>query len=171
MYNIYMDETEELKRKIETLNDAISNLEKKVNDLYSGTGFPVEVEQTLVKRGFLKNYQTLIFNNASGDEFKVLLIDHNNDRTALGGDFITRYVPYTVDPSTDTFTSVNNVLADTQQVIPYSSGAALPSPLASGVIYWVRDASANTFKLSATSGGAAVNITTKGTGVQYISKV
>jgi hypothetical protein len=40
-----------------------------------------------------------------------------------------------------------------------------PAPLVSGTVYFVRSADADAFQLSATSGGAAINITGKGSGL------
>ena len=51
------------------------------------------------------------------------------------------------------------------QVIRFS-GASLPAPLSSGTNYYVRDVTTNTFKVSTTSGGAAVNLTTAGSGTR-----
>lgn len=53
--------------------------------------------------------------------------------------------------------------------LQFESTGALPTGLAVGALYFVRDASANTFSVSATLGGAA--ITTSGTqsGLQFIS--
>lgn len=51
------------------------------------------------------------------------------------------------------------------QVIRFS-GAALPAPLSSSTNYYVRDVTTNTFKVSLSSGGSVVNITTTGSGTR-----
>jgi hypothetical protein len=54
------------------------------------------------------------------------------------------------------------------QIVRFS-GAALPAPLATGTNYYVRDVTTNTFKVSATSGGSAVNLTTAGSGTRQVA--
>ena len=61
----------------------------------------------------------------------------------------------------DIFTKTAHGLTDTTPVIlSFSSGF---TGITSGTRYFVRDADANTFKLAATSGGAAIDITVAGT--------
>lgn len=68
---------------------------------------------------------------------------------------------FTVDPATDTFRSPGHGLADTNTVVVYNGSA--PGGLTLGTtVYFVRDATADTFKLAATSGGVAIDITSAG---------
>lgn len=50
-------------------------------------------------------------------------------------------------------------------VIDAGAGGVLPTGLAEGTIYYVRDVSGDTFKLAATSGGSAIDLTTDGAGI------
>ena len=50
------------------------------------------------------------------------------------------------------------------------TGASLPAPLLANTNYYVRDVTTNTFKLSLTSGGSAINLTTAGTGLRQIGR-
>lgn len=59
-----------------------------------------------------------------------------------------------------------NFFSDDQQVTLTSTGS-LPSPLLTGQFYYVIDATTNSFKLSLTSGGSAIDITDTGVGVHY----
>src|SRR3990167_5004911 len=63
----------------------------------------------------------------------------------------------------DTITSTAHGLSNGNQVI-LTTTTTLPAPLTLAYGYYVINSAANTFKLSATSGGAAVNITDTGTG-------
>lgn len=74
----------------------------------------------------------------------------------------------TANASTDVLTtSVNH---DYIAGLPITfSGSSLPAPLTSTAIYYVRDVTANTFKVAATSGGAAIDLTTGGTGIITVS--
>jgi hypothetical protein len=66
--------------------------------------------------------------------------------------------------STDVITSTAHGFANTQKVVlvDVSGGAGLTSQsqTAIGVVYYVRDAATDTFKLAATSGGSAIDFTT-----------
>ncbi|HUV67481.1 MAG TPA: DUF3168 domain-containing protein [Sedimentisphaerales bacterium] len=58
-------------------------------------------------------------------------------------------------------------LNDTDTVQFYSS-TTLPDPLAVGTTYYVRDKTANTFKVAYASGGAAINLTDAGVGTHWV---
>ena len=63
----------------------------------------------------------------------------------------------------DTITSTGHGLYN-GQIVSVSSTGTLPAPLAAGTKYYVTTSAANTFKLSLTSGGTAVDITSIGSG-------
>jgi hypothetical protein len=69
----------------------------------------------------------------------------------------------TVDSSTDTVTWNSHGMSDGQKIGFFAS--VIPGGLSAGTLYFVRDASTNTFKVAATSGGAAIDITSNGTSV------
>lgn len=69
---------------------------------------------------------------------------------------------FTADNTTDTLTSTAHGYTNGTMVI--FPPKALPAPLVAGNIYYVIAAAANTFQVSLTSGGAAVDLTTNGTG-------
>jgi hypothetical protein len=81
-------------------------------------------------------------------------------------------IVYTANSTTDVLTSTAHPFSDDDEVIVSNSGGAPPSPLVAGTGYFVRDATANTLKLAATLGGAAINLTTNGTGTNslYMSR-
>lgn len=78
---------------------------------------------------------------------------------------------FTANAGTDVLTEVGTVLANGNSVQVSNSGGALPAPLVAGTTYFVRDKTGDTFKLAATSGGAAIDITTNGTGTNSIKNV
>lgn len=71
---------------------------------------------------------------------------------------------FVVDPTTDTFTSASHGLANGTIVEVESENGTLPAPLADNTPYYIISTATNTFQLSLTSGGAAINITTTGDG-------
>lgn len=71
-------------------------------------------------------------------------------------------VAFTGAAATDLITSTAHGLAAGDQIV--LTGGSLPTGLVAATTYFVRDVSANTFKLAATSGGAAIDITVDGSG-------
>lgn len=77
---------------------------------------------------------------------------------------------FTADLTTDVLTSTAHGLVANQTVTVRNAGGGLPAGLLATLKYYVRDVTANTFKLSLTAGGAAIDITSNGTGTQYVSR-
>ncbi len=75
--------------------------------------------------------------------------------------------PFTAAIS-DVCTLVGHGLTNGQVVTVRNTGGALPGGLVAGHAYYVVAATADTFQLSLTSGGAAVDLTSTGTGVQFL---
>lgn len=68
----------------------------------------------------------------------------------------------------DTITIPGHSLAVDERVAFYAAfGSALPTGLTEGTIYWVKTVSGDDITVSATQGGAAVNITAVGDGVAF----
>lgn len=74
---------------------------------------------------------------------------------------------FTADNTTNVFTKVSHGMSNGQAVLVNNVGGALPSGLAVNTLYYVINATTNTFQLSTSVGGSAVDITTNGTGTQY----
>ncbi len=68
----------------------------------------------------------------------------------------------TVDISTNVFNAPGHGFADGYDVL--FTGEVLPAPLQKRVVYFVRDTSGSTFKVAATLGGTAIDITDVGVG-------
>jgi hypothetical protein len=78
-----------------------------------------------------------------------------------------------VDISTETFTYTSHGYSSGDAVVYYNGGGTSVTGLTSGTTYYVISAglTANAFRVSATSGGSAVNITGTGNDAQYFFKV
>ena len=76
---------------------------------------------------------------------------------------------FTVDVTTDVFRQVAHGYLDTDQVVFY--GDTVPAGLTAGTIYFVRDKTADTYKVAATSGGVAINITAEAGNACVVSKI
>gem|GEM_PF-4373969 len=70
-----------------------------------------------------------------------------------------------VDESTDIFSSISHSLVNGETLV--FNGTSLPSGINASTIYYVIEASADTFKVSTTAQGPAVSITTAGTDVEW----
>lgn len=78
---------------------------------------------------------------------------------------------FTAANATEIFTSNGHGLLNGQKARVTNSGGALPAGLSAGVDYFLTAVAANTFQLSLTVGGAAVLISTDGTGVHTLNPV
>lgn len=66
-----------------------------------------------------------------------------------------------LDATSDAFTSYSHGYTNGQQVLVYDTNVAgLPTGFTEGTVYFVVSATTDTFQLSATSGGAAITVTT-----------
>lgn len=74
-----------------------------------------------------------------------------------------------VDPATDVFSSPSHGFAADDAVVFYAD--TVPGPLVEGTKYYVRDVTANSFKVAATAGGSAIDITSVGGSACVVSKI
>ncbi len=110
-------------------------------------GFPTSTE-------ILNTLNTLYFEQS----FFVILLDDQRsvfNFTAATNDVITA--------------TGHDYILNTPVQVDVSGGGTLPAPLVAGTTYYVRDVASNTFKLSATINGAAIDITNVGTGLFTIT--
>jgi hypothetical protein len=75
---------------------------------------------------------------------------------------------FTADASANTLTATGNDLVDGLPV-QLTTTSILPAPLTTGTNYYVRDRSGDTFKLAATAGGTAIDLTNTGSGTHTIT--
>ena len=73
------------------------------------------------------------------------------------------FLPAAVNIGTETITIAGHGFSEGSQIV-FSSSGTLPSPLVSGIVYYTKNVSINTFQVSLTSGGATVDLTTIGSG-------
>lgn len=71
----------------------------------------------------------------------------------------------TADAALETLTASGAHTFTAGQALRLTTTGGLPAPLALGTTYYVRDPTTTTFRLSATTGGAAIDLTNAGTGV------
>jgi ELWxxDGT repeat protein len=75
---------------------------------------------------------------------------------------------FTADAATDTLTLNAHGFNNGVTVQVSNIGGALPGGVVANTLYYIVNATTNTFKLSTTLGGAAINLTNNGTGTQFV---
>lgn len=96
---------------------------------------------------------------------------------ALSGGTFYAYAPngstgvfdFTADATTDIITAPAHGFANGDTVTFY--GGTPPGGLTEGTVYFVRDVTTDTFKVAATNGGAAINLTSVGSQLCVVSKI
>jgi hypothetical protein len=157
------------------MNNDIEQLKKDVAELKAWKeqrllqqiSYPLDTQSiTILNRYFPRiiNDLVLYFGGASGRGFEYLFLKQDNTTFQINKD---QSQPYTVNATSDIFTVQNHGYQANDQVVVFTSDTQ-PTPLVLGTTYFVVSPSALTFKLSATSGGSAINITDTGVGLQFI---
>lgn len=72
-------------------------------------------------------------------------------------------------PSSDTIYCPSHGWSDTQTIVFWKG--TVPGGLTEGTVYYVRDATSDTFKVAATAGGTAIDITSAGTSNCLVSNI
>lgn len=104
-----------------------------------------------------------------------VLYQDRNTRSVYRGARINYKEVLDNTPQTVTFTNATDIvnltdhgLQDGEPVV-FSTTDTLPDELTAGTTYYVRDVTDDTFKIAATSGGSAINITDDGTGTHKVA--
>jgi len=153
--------------QIVELEQKVADLSRKVEDFTNPALIPEQFLKALVSKGFVRaDFDIITFENASAGTFPSFMADFKEKRGLISYTPSDRLVLYTARTN-DTLTSVNHGLSNTQQVYALTTGQH-PAPLNPQQVFFVRDATTDTFKVALSSGGAAVNITTVGSGNNYM---
>jgi len=158
--------TPEEKQQFEALKQEAANLKRELDTFKNPATISELFLSALVKKGFLRSNLDITYLSNSNLEFTTVFADFKDRTVALTGFDKSYYIKFTADTS-DVCTSNAHGLNDGDPVYLISTGN-LPTPLVTTTLYYIRDATTNTFKLTATLGGAAVNITNVGTGAHYL---
>ena len=109
---------------------------------------------------FISNAGT---NTGTGSEVFILGVDEFNIRSVAG--IFYKSATATASASTEKLTSKGHPFVDGDSVkISLLADAVIPGGLSEDTPYFIRDKNDNDFKLSETSGGSAIDITTDGSG-------
>jgi hypothetical protein len=145
------------------------------NVLPRGDGYGPFPDFAILSQALISNCRGAFY--ALKSDGSVAIFAGTSDRLWLASNTDYSFTPVS-KVTTVTFTgggSPNVVLAShglaaNDPVVPYNTGGALPAALTAGTKYYVKTVvNANTFTLSATVGGTAINMATAGTGTHSIS--
>ena len=151
----------------------LEQLEKQMQEILSNQDrqkkqqltFPLDkATKDILNRDFLMFDKTLEFTSASGQVSPYILVKYRDTSALIN--VITNLKQFSAATS-NVITSSGHGFIDTDEVVLLTTGT-LPAPLSTIVTYFIISATANTFKLSLTSGGAEVDITDTGTGDHYV---
>lgn len=158
---------EELIRRIENLENWKRERERQQ------IVFPIDLESlSILARYFMNITGTVISEGgAGGNTFFEYIGQQGGESFAVSRD---GYLPYSVNTSTNVVTVLPNKIIrdfpdDMQVLVAVGDiNGAPPSPLSMGTTYYVINSTGLSFELSASLGGAAINITDTGVGAQYL---
>ena len=117
---------------------------------------------------------------SDSDYYSTLALSHGGNLTTklaalvvkLNADDASRnsetFTSSDVDTGTDTITIASHGFTNTM-IVRFSSVGTLPAGLTAGTVYYIINATTNTFKVSLTEGGAAVNIASGGSGTHTVT--
>lgn len=153
-------------------NDLLARIDKLEKWMQEKTAqqisYPLDQQSLIVLGKYFMHIvgSTLTIGGAAGNTFLNYIGEQDNQKFQVSTD---TFVQYAVNVSTDTLTTINsgvNFANNTQ--IYVSTESTPPSPLSLTGNYFIINSTGQSFKLSLTSGGAAINITDVGVGKQYI---
>jgi len=146
-------------------------------DIDDSRGRSVPVNMNFIEEGFLTKDTGFSYLSSEDTDLRHSLFNFKKTNgesyiLSMSGTKIQSYHnKYLFTAATsDVCTSAGHGLVDTDQVNVFTNDT-LPAGLAVDTIYFVRDVTTDTFKLSLTEGGTAVNITNTGSGEQRIQKI
>lgn len=166
----YMNPTTITKQDYDNLKSEVDSLKKKIEDLTNPATISEQFLDTLVKKGFFRYADTkiLTYTNPSGKDFYAVFAKYGNENTVISIEDQTNFVKIeSINTSTNVITITRHGWADTTPVYVVSTNQ-FPGGLGPQVQYYVRDATTDTFKLAASPGGVAIDITSVGAGANYI---
>ena len=155
------------------LEERLKKIEKFIESLKNTNTFPKEVRDTLSSLGFLLADGFIDYTGgAGGNYFQNLFLKFLNQRKMIGIEAVPYvYVVNSVSANTCSFITPIENLVDLagQSVALYTSGS-FPGGLDTGMWLTIINPTSTTFQLSL-DGVTAIDITSVGSGTQYISLV
>ena len=157
--------------------ERITQLENQVRELLSWKqskerqqiAYPLdEISKNIINEDFMRLTSSIsYFGGVGSNSFIVLSGKQGGKEFQLDQ---TQISLYTVNTTTDYITTSGNLNFFNDTPVSVFTDDTAPSPLSAGTgtVYYVINSDGKVFQLSATLGGAAINLTTSGSGHQLI---
>ena len=150
------------------LNNAVT-IDVNADNVLGAASQPVNFNGQLLTNVASPLADTDVANKAYADSVAQGLTVKLASRAASTQNFLSTYnntseVITSVDIATETLTSNSHAFTNGDRVRVASTGGSNPGGLVAGTVYFVVGSTTNTFQLSATEGGAAIDITDTGSG-------
>jgi hypothetical protein len=138
--------------------------------------FPLDVvSQTILNKYYLSVISNIFNVSVSGQEFRSIVVQQDNKVNVIG--VASQFMTYTANATTNILTLGSDLITGTQATLEDGQFITIntptpgvpPAPLENGFGYFVVSSTGTTIQLSETLGGVAIDLTTTGTGTQYIS--
>lgn len=138
--------------------------------------YPLDNQSQIILNKYYLSVIANIFNlSASGEEFRKIITQQDGKLYVISA--LTQFMTYTANAGSDVLTlgadlstGQQGVLSNDQFVtINVPTPGTAPGGLENGHGYFVVNTTSTTVQLSGTKGGSAINITSSGTGTQYIA--
>lgn len=151
--------------KIAQLEQQIVELNRKFTLLTNFSTIPLEIENALIGRGFLKYDSDIYYEaGAGGNAFHDIFVKYGTQKFNLN--IPNPLIAFTVNTSTNVCTAYNHGFADGNNINFYTTNT-LPGGLDSLILtYFILDTTDDTFRLT-TDGVNPIDITSAGVGIQY----
>lgn len=152
----------------------ITQLEKRIKDLEKWKeertrqqlSFPLDIQSiNILSQNFMRILSEVTTIAGAGGQESVYFIGKQGSFNFQVNQ--NSFIPYVVDTSTN-IVSVNGFSFEDDDRLYLSTSDTCPTPLDTSTTYYVINSTGSSFKLSLTSGGAAIDITDNGVGTQYL---
>jgi len=129
--------------------------------------YPLDFQSQSILGNYFMHITSMVktFVGSSNNIFTSFIGSQGSNEFQVGSN---TFIPYTVDVTSNILTTAGKVYFENDQNVYVSTEDTPPPPLTTTGNYFVINSTGQSFKLSLTQGGAAINITDTGVGKQYI---
>ena len=138
--------------------------------------YPLDaISQTILNKYYLSIINTVFNTAVSGQEFRSIVVQQDGKVNVIS--VLSQFMTYSANSTTNILTLGANLITGAQATLEDDQLVSIntptpgvpPAPLENGFFYYVVSSTGTTIQLSETLGGAAIDLSTTGTGTQYLS--
>jgi hypothetical protein len=97
----------------------------------------------------------------------VVTITNTEEGASTDASFNKSFISSDVNTTTDVITIINHGFLENTPIV-FASTGTVPAPLVAGTIYYIKNATTDTFQVSSTPGGGFINLTGTGAGIRTV---